>query len=30
MQYRRLGKYGVQVSEISLGAFLTYGNSSTR
>jgi len=29
MQYRRLGKYGIQVSEISLGAFLTYGNSTT-
>ncbi len=29
MEYRRLGKYGVQVSEISLGAFLTYGNSTS-
>lgn len=29
MEYRRLGKSGVQVSEISLGAFLTYGNSTS-
>ncbi len=27
MEYRRLGKYGIRVSEISLGAWLTYGGS---
>ncbi|MEW5794987.1 MAG: aldo/keto reductase family protein [Candidatus Zixiibacteriota bacterium] len=27
MKYRRLGKYGIKVSEISLGAWLTFGNS---
>ena len=27
MKYRRIGKYGIKVSEISLGAWLTYGNS---
>jgi voltage-dependent potassium channel beta subunit len=27
MKYRRVGKYGIKVSEISLGAWLTYGNS---
>ncbi|PKM49911.1 MAG: aldo/keto reductase [Firmicutes bacterium HGW-Firmicutes-7] len=27
MQYRRLGKTGMKVSEISLGSWLTYGNS---
>jgi aryl-alcohol dehydrogenase-like predicted oxidoreductase len=25
MQYRRLGKTGLKVSEISLGSWLTYG-----
>ncbi len=28
MQYRQLGKYGLRVSEIALGAFLTYGNAT--
>ena len=27
MNYRRLGKYGLKVSEVSLGAWLTYGGS---
>lgn len=27
MQYRRLGSTGLQVSEISLGSWLTYGNA---
>ncbi len=27
MQYRKLGKYGVKVSEISLGSWLTYGSA---
>lgn len=27
MKYRRLGKYGMRVSEISLGAWLTFGGS---
>jgi voltage-dependent potassium channel beta subunit len=27
MNYRRLGKTGIKISEISLGAWLTYGNS---
>ena len=27
MNYRRVGKYGVKISEISLGAWLTYGNT---
>lgn len=27
MNYRRLGKAGIKISEISLGAWLTYGNS---
>lgn len=27
MKYRRLGKHGIKVSEISLGAWLTYGSS---
>jgi len=27
MKYRKIGKYGIKVSEISLGAWLTYGNS---
>ena len=26
MEYRELGEYGVKVSEISLGSWLTYGN----
>ena len=26
MEYRKLGEYGVKVSEISLGSWLTYGN----
>ena len=28
MEYRQLGKYGVKVSEISLGSWLTYGNAT--
>jgi aryl-alcohol dehydrogenase-like predicted oxidoreductase len=28
MQYRHLGKYGVRVSEISLGSWLTYGGAT--
>ncbi len=28
MQYRRLGNSGLQVSEIALGSFLTYGNAT--
>ena len=27
MEYRRLGKYGLRLSEISIGAWLTYGGS---
>ncbi|MCX7941476.1 MAG: aldo/keto reductase, partial [Dictyoglomaceae bacterium] len=27
MEYRKLGKAGIKVSEISLGAWLTYGES---
>jgi aryl-alcohol dehydrogenase-like predicted oxidoreductase len=27
MKYRKIGKHGIKVSEISLGAWLTYGNS---
>ncbi len=27
MQYRKLGKWGVKVSEISLGSWLTYGGA---
>ena len=26
MEYRQLGKAGVKVSELSLGAWITYGN----
>ena len=28
MQYRRLGKHGIKVSEVSLGSWLTYGNAT--
>ncbi len=28
MQYRNLGKYGVKVSEVSLGSWLTYGGAT--
>ena len=28
MQYRQLGKYGVKVSEVSLGSWLTYGGAT--
>ena len=28
MQYRHLGKYGVKVSEVALGSWLTYGGAS--
>ncbi|HEY3332166.1 MAG TPA: aldo/keto reductase family protein [Capsulimonadaceae bacterium] len=28
MKYRQLGKYGVKVSEVSLGSWLTYGNGT--
>ena len=28
MQYRRLGKWGVKVSEVSLGSWLTYGGAT--
>ena len=28
MQYRNLGRSGLKVSEISLGSWLTYGNST--
>ena len=28
MQYRHLGKYGVKVSEVSLGSWLTYGGAT--
>ncbi len=28
MQYRHLGKYGVQVSEVALGSWLTYGGAT--
>jgi voltage-dependent potassium channel beta subunit len=27
MKYRKVGKYGIKISEISLGAWLTYGNT---
>lgn len=30
MQYRKLGKTGMKVSEISLGSWLTYGNSTEK
>jgi voltage-dependent potassium channel beta subunit len=30
MKYRRLGKSGLKVSEISLGSWLTYGNSTEK
>ncbi len=30
MQYRRLGRSGLKVSEISLGSWLTYGNSTEK
>lgn len=30
MQYRKLGNTGLQVSEISLGSWLTYGNSTEK
>lgn len=30
MEYRRLGKTGMKVSEISLGSWLTYGNSTEK
>ncbi len=30
MQYRRLGRTGMKVSEISLGSWLTYGNATER
>ena len=28
MQYRHLGKYGVRVSEVALGSWLTYGGAT--
>ena len=28
MQYRHLGKYGVKVSEVALGSWLTYGGAT--
>src|SRR5665213_1257002 len=28
MQYRNLGKYGVKVSEVALGSWLTYGGAT--
>ena len=27
MHYRKLGKYGIQVSEVSLGGWLTHGRT---
>lgn len=30
MKYRKLGKYGIKVSEISIGGWLTYGNTVDR
>jgi len=30
MQYRRMGRTGIRVSEISLGSWLTYGNTTER
>jgi voltage-dependent potassium channel beta subunit len=30
MEYRRLGRTGIKVSEISLGSWLTYGNATER
>ncbi|MDR3709164.1 MAG: aldo/keto reductase family protein [Capsulimonadaceae bacterium] len=29
MEYRKLGKYGIRVSAVSLGSWLTYGNASS-
>jgi len=28
MQYRQIGKYGIKVSEVGLGSWLTYGNAT--
>jgi len=28
MQYRKLGKWGVKVSEVSLGSWLTFGHAT--
>ena len=27
MKYRKMGKYGIRLSEVSLGAWLTYGGT---